>query len=77
MVACFLAVIVKKTLCCQRSSPTTRMPDELGSGVVEKSAAPRDSEDLFSMLRTRWNDGVFSDIKVRSQSLDVLVVIQL
>jgi len=71
----FFVGIVKKTLYCQRSSPTTRMPDELGSGVVEKSAAPRDSEDLFNMLRTRWNDGVFSDIKVRSQSPFVLAIV--
>eukprot|EP00210_Caulerpa_lentillifera_P004922 g4697.t1 len=40
------------------------MSQEFESGVKDKSTTPRDSEDLFSMLRTRWNDGVFSDIKV-------------
>eukprot|EP00210_Caulerpa_lentillifera_P009375 g8937.t1 len=40
------------------------MSDDFGQGVIDKPATPRDSEDLFNMLRTRWNDGVFSDIKV-------------
>lgn len=55
---------VKSTLHCQKSIQATRMSGETNDVAANKPASPRDSEDLFNVLRTRWSDGVFSDIKV-------------
>jgi len=44
--------------------------EESGAGAVENTipVTPRENEDLLTMLRTRWTDGAFSDIKVNSKS---------
>lgn len=38
--------------------------EDSGTAIENRPVTPRENEDLLTMLRTRWADGAFSDIKV-------------